>query len=167
VTTIYFSWSTTHTNCNYCECCQCCTCLLTYLLTYLGINHARVCTDRGCKAGDGDSVRVLPDPQTSRKPCVQLITVPENLAQLYHSNHTHKHTHTHTHTHSHDTRTATYTLYAKDIARQSCAMVPRWRFFASFLRPVFPASRVQRISDLRSKFALGPHHVWKYGRHPI
>jgi len=45
--------------------------------------------------------------------------------------------------------------------------VRRWRFFASFLRPVFPASRVQHISDLHSKFALGPHHVWKYGRHPI
>jgi len=40
--------------------------------------------------------------------------------------------------------------------------VRRWRFFASFLRPVFPASRVQHISDLHSKFALGPHHVWKY-----
>jgi len=38
--------------------------------------------------------------------------------------------------------------------------------FASFLRPVFPASRVQHISDLQSKFALRPHHVWKYGRHP-
>jgi len=25
-------------------------------------------------------------------------------------------------------------------------------------------SHVQHISDLRSKFALGPHHVWKYGR---
>jgi len=36
-----------------------------------------------------------------------------------------------------------------------------------FLRPVFPASRVQHNSDLHSKFALGPHHVWKYGRHPI
>ena len=35
--------------------------------------------------------------------------------------------------------------------------------FASFLRPVFPASRVQHISDLHSKFALRPHHVWKYG----
>ena len=54
-----------------------------------------------------------------------------------------------------------------DIARQSCAMVPRWRFLATFLRPVFAASRVQRISDLHSKFALGPHHVSKYGRHPI
>jgi len=27
------------------------------------------------------------------------------------------------------------------------------------LRPVFPASRMQHISDLRSKFALRPHHV--------
>jgi len=55
-------------------------------------------------------------------------------------------------------------LSSEDIARQSCEMVPKWRFF---LRPVFPASRVQHISDLHSKFALGPHHVWKYGRHPI
>jgi len=31
--------------------------------------------------------------------------------------------------------------------------------FASFLHPVFPASRVQHISDLHSKFALRPHHV--------
>jgi len=34
-------------------------------------------------------------------------------------------------------------------------MVPRWRF----LRPVFAASRVQHISDLHSKFALGPRRV--------
>jgi len=39
--------------------------------------------------------------------------------------------------------------------------------FALFLRPVFAASAVQHISDLHSKFALGPHHVCKYGRHPI
>jgi len=26
-------------------------------------------------------------------------------------------------------------------------MVPRWRFLATFLRPVFAASRVQRISE--------------------
>jgi len=26
---------------------------------------------------------------------------------------------------------------------------------------------VQHISDLHSKFALRPHHVWKYGRHAI
>jgi len=26
---------------------------------------------------------------------------------------------------------------------------------------------VQHISDLHLKFALRPHHVWNYGRHPI
>jgi len=39
--------------------------------------------------------------------------------------------------------------------------------FWRVLRPEFSASRVQHISDLHSKFTLGPHHVWKYGRHPI
>jgi len=39
--------------------------------------------------------------------------------------------------------------------QRSCAMVPRWRFLATFLRPVFAASREQFISDLHSKFALG------------
>jgi len=34
-----------------------------------------------------------------------------------------------------------------------------WQFF---LHPVFSASRMQHISDLHSKFALRPHHVWKY-----
>jgi len=34
-------------------------------------------------------------------------------------------------------------------------MVPRWRFFG----PAFPVSHAQHISDLHSKFALGPHHV--------
>ena len=29
------------------------------------------------------------------------------------------------------------------------------------------ASRLQHTSDVHSKFALRPHHVWKYGRHPI
>ena len=33
-------------------------------------------------------------------------------------------------------------LSCEDIARQSCVIVPRWRFFASFLRPAFPASCV-------------------------
>jgi len=47
----------------------------------------------------------------------------------------------------------------KDIARQSCGMVPRWRFLATFLDPAFAASRVQHISDLHSKFALGRRHV--------
>ena len=52
-------------------------------------------------------------------------------------------------------------LSCENIARQSCAMVRRWRFFASFLRPVFPASRVQHISDLHSKFEPTPCvEVW-------
>jgi len=58
-------------------------------------------------------------------------------------------------------------LSCEDIARQSGAMVHRWRFLATFLRPVFSVSRMQQVSDLHLKFALRPHHVWKYGRHPI
>ena len=58
-------------------------------------------------------------------------------------------------------------LNCEDIAQQTCGMVPRWRFLATFLRPVFPSSRAQHVSDLHSKFTLGPHHVPKYGRHPI
>jgi len=38
---------------------------------------------------------------------------------------------------------------------------------ANFLRPVFSVSRMQPFSDLHPKFALGPHHVWKYGKHSI
>jgi len=38
-------------------------------------------------------------------------------------------------------------------------MVHRWRIFGDFLGPAFPASCVQHISALHSKFALGPHHV--------
>ena len=45
--------------------------------------------------------------------------------------------------------------------------VVRWCRDGDFLRPVFAASHVQRISDLHSKFALRPHHVPKYGKHPI
>jgi len=26
---------------------------------------------------------------------------------------------------------------------------------------------MKQVSDLHLKFALSPHHVWKYGRHPI
>ena len=50
-------------------------------------------------------------------------------------------------------------LNCEDIARQSCAMVPRRRFLATFLHPVFSASGVQQVSDLHLKFALRPHHV--------
>jgi len=35
-------------------------------------------------------------------------------------------------------------------------MVSRRRIFGDFLGPAFAASRVQHISDLRSKLALGP-----------
>jgi len=51
------------------------------------------------------------------------------------------------------------------MARQSCAMVPRWQFLATLLRPVFSASHLQHVSDLHLKFAIRPHHVWKYGSH--
>jgi len=34
-------------------------------------------------------------------------------------------------------------------------MVPGWRFLATFLHPAFSASRVQHVSDLHLKFALG------------
>jgi len=58
-------------------------------------------------------------------------------------------------------------INCEDIARQSCAMVRRWRFFGEFLRPVFSASGMQHVSHLHLKFTLKPHHVCKYGRHPI
>jgi len=58
-------------------------------------------------------------------------------------------------------------LSCEDTAQESYATVHRWRFFESFLHPVFPASRVQHNSHMHSKFALRPHHVWKYGRHAI
>jgi len=58
-------------------------------------------------------------------------------------------------------------LSLEDMARQSCAMVSRWRIFGDFLGPAFPASHVQHVSDLDPKFVLGPHHVWKYGRHQV
>jgi len=46
-------------------------------------------------------------------------------------------------------------------------MLPRWRLFGDFLHAVFSASRAQHVSDLHSKFKLRPHHLSKYGRHPI
>ena len=58
-------------------------------------------------------------------------------------------------------------LSCEDIAQQSCAMVPKCRILGGFLGPAFPASLVQHVSDLHSKFAPRPHHVRKYGRHPV
>ena len=58
-------------------------------------------------------------------------------------------------------RLFSYCRYVSQLRRYSptnCAMVPRWRFLATFLRPVFSASRVQQVSDLHLKFALRPHH---------
>jgi len=55
-------------------------------------------------------------------------------------------------------------LSCEDIARQSCAMVSRWRFFGDFLRPVFSASHVQRTFQT---CILNSHYEWKYGRHSI
>jgi len=43
----------------------------------------------------------------------------------------------------------------------------RWCPDGEFLCPAFLASHVLHISDLHSKFALGPHHMSKYGRHPF
>jgi len=53
-------------------------------------------------------------------------------------------------------------LSCEDIAQQSCVMVPRWQLFRDFLRSVFSASHMHHVSDLHPKFALRPHHVWKY-----
>jgi len=43
-------------------------------------------------------------------------------------------------------------LSCEDIARLSCVMVPRWRIFGDFSRPVFTTSRAQHVSDLHPKF---------------
>ena len=45
-------------------------------------------------------------------------------------------------------------LSCKDIARQICVMVPRWRIFGDFFASCISASRVQRVSNLHPKFAL-------------
>jgi len=58
-------------------------------------------------------------------------------------------------------------LSCKDTSRQICTMVRSWRILGDFLHTVFSASRVQHVSYLHPKFALRPHHMWKYGRHPI
>jgi len=43
-------------------------------------------------------------------------------------------------------------------------MLRRWRIFGDFFASCISASRVQHLSDLHPKFAVRPHHVWKYGR---
>jgi len=52
----------------------------------------------------------------------------------------------------------------EDIARKICVIVPRWQIFVSCIL----ASRVQHVSRFQTyKFALKPHRMCKYGRHPI
>jgi len=58
-------------------------------------------------------------------------------------------------------------LSCENTVGQNCAIVRRWRIFGDILHPVLSASCMQHISNLHSKFALRPHHVWKYGRHPV
>ena len=54
-------------------------------------------------------------------------------------------------------------LSCKDTARQSCGMMPKWRFFCVLYLQRAACSTFH----MHSKFALRPHHVWKYGRHRI
>jgi len=51
-------------------------------------------------------------------------------------------------------------LDSEGIGRQICAMVPKWRFFCVLHFQRAACSTFQTC-------ILGPHHVWKYGRHPI
>jgi len=53
--------------------------------------------------------------------------------------------------------------YAKigHIARQKLCDGAQTGIWGDFLGPAFPASPVQHISDLHSKFALRPHHVYR------
>ena len=53
------------------------------------------------------------------------------------------------------------------VALLRCHSVEKFAFLRFCKSPVFSASRVQHVSDLHPKFALRPHHMWKYGRHPI
>jgi len=39
--------------------------------------------------------------------------------------------------------------------------------FGDFLGSCIFSDRVPHISDMHSKLALRPHHVSKYGRHPM
>jgi len=51
-------------------------------------------------------------------------------------------------------------LNFEDIAPTKFCDGSRMAIFCVFLHPVFSASRVQHISDMHSKLAPRPHHVW-------
>jgi len=55
-------------------------------------------------------------------------------------------------------------LSCEDIARQCCAMVPRWRFLATFCVLCFQRGACSTFQSCI--FALRPHHV-EVCRHPI
>ena len=50
-------------------------------------------------------------------------------------------------------------LSCEDSARQSCAMVPRWRFLCHFCILYFQRAACSTFQTCNSKFALRPHHV--------
>jgi len=54
-----------------------------------------------------------------------------------------------------------HTLVAKIQPNKVVRWCPDGEILA-ILRPAFPASHVQHISDMHSKLALRSHHVWKY-----
>ena len=53
------------------------------------------------------------------------------------------------------------------VAKIQLDKVVPWCADGDFLGPAFSASHMPHVSDMHLKFALRPHHVWKYGRHPI
>jgi len=66
-----------------------------------------------------------------------------------------------------ETRNCCLTRFSRLLIRALVAKiwpdkVVRWCRDGDVLRPVFPASCLQHISHLHSKFALEPHHVSKY-----
>ena len=64
-------------------------------------------------------------------------------------------------------RLSIHTLVVKIWADKIVRWCPDGDFFWPFLGPAFLASRAQHISGVHSKFALRPHHVSRYRRHPI
>ena len=57
--------------------------------------------------------------------------------------------------------------YMPELRRYGLTKLGDGAEMAILLRPVSSASHMQHISDMHSKFALRPHHVPKYGKHPI
>jgi len=57
--------------------------------------------------------------------------------------------------------------YMPQLRRYSPTKLCDGAIMAIFASCIFSESCVQHISDMHSKFALRPHHVWEYGRHPI